>query len=416
MMTPELLEASRLATPPHTDSYAPTTPPAPATLELDLFGFAALLLRNIWLILGCSLLFFLVTVANMLQAKPRYAATAKMIVPQGNSAGKDLQQLTMSTLDLVGGGYELYSDIIQSRTVEDRLIKDFNLKKAYGATNDETAEAILGSLTKVQTAPEGLITVTVQDTNPQRAADLANDYLHQLDILNGQLVLTSIGEQRLYLEREMVKEKNALEDAEVSLKEVEEAGSGIAPGALASAGLSALESTRAQLRAAQIHLASLLVSETDANPDVLRTRTEIAGLNAQLNSLQSGTVSTENGVPTRKVPEEELEFTRRQREVLFHETLFDLLAKQFEAAKQQEAKTPSIVQVLDPAVPTLHKAWPPRTYYCILGAVAGFLVGIVLVALRGFVTSYVRNPRNEQKLHELKAIIRNPVGRPRKSF
>jgi len=148
----------------------------------------------------------------------------------------------------------------------------------------------------------------------------------------------------------------------------------------------------------------------------VRTRTEIAGLNAQLDSLQSGTVSTENGVPTRKLPQQELEFTRRQREVLFHETLFDLLAKQFEAAKQQEAKTPSIVQVLDPAVPSLHKAWPPRTYYCILGAIAGFLVGIVLVALRGFVTSYVRNPRNEHKLHELKAIFRNPLGKSRKPF
>jgi len=235
-MTPELLEASRLSTPSHTATY-----PAPATLELDLFGFATLLLRNIRLIAGCSLLFFLVTVANMLHAKPRFAATAKMIVPQGNSTSRDLQQqLSMSTLDLVGGGYELYADIIQSRTVEDRLIKDYDLKKAYGVTTDENAEAMLGALTKVQTAPEGMITVTVQDTSAQRAADLANDYLHQLDILNGQLVLTSIGEQRVYLEREMVKEKNALEDAEVALKEVEESGSGVAPDALGRAGLTAL--------------------------------------------------------------------------------------------------------------------------------------------------------------------------------
>jgi tyrosine-protein kinase Etk/Wzc len=408
-MTPELLEASRLSTPSHAAAY-----PAPATLELDLFGFATLLLRNARFIIGCTLLFFLITVADMLHARPRFAATAKMIVPQGNVTSRDLQaQLSMSTLDLVGGGYELYSDIIQSRTVQDRLIKDYDLKKVYGVTSDENAEAILGGLTKVQTASEGMITVTVQDVSPQRAADLANDYLHQLDILNGQLVLTSVGEQRAYLEREMVKEKNALEDAEVALKEVEESGSGVAPEALGRAGLTALENTRALLRAAQIHLASLLVSETDANPEVTRTRAEIAGLNSQLNSLQSGTVSTENGVPTRKVPEQELEFTRRQREVLFHETLFDLLAKQFEAAKQQEARTPSIVQVLDPAVPSLHKAWPPRTYYCILGAFAGFLVGIVLVAVRGFARSYVRNPRNEHKLHELKAILRSPF---RKSF
>ena len=403
-MTPELLEASRLSTPSR---------PAPQPLELDIFGFIAMLVRNLRFILACSLAFFLVTVFVMLRAKPRFAATATMIVPQGNINGKELsQQFSLSTLDLLGGGYELYTDIILSRRVADRLIADYDLKKVYGTNVDENAEAILGSVTKVQTSPEGMIRVTVQDTSPQRAADLANDYLRQLDILNGQLVLTSIGEQRTYLEREMIKEKNALADAEVAQKQVEEAGSGVEPGALASAGLSALENTRAQLRAAQIHLDSLRVSETDANPEVVRTRSEIAGLSAQLNELQSGTVSTENGVPTRKVPQQALEFTRRHREVLFHETLFDLLAKQFEAAKQQESKTPSIVQVLDPAVPSLHKAWPPRTYYCVLAAIAGFLAGIVLVTLRGFATSYMRNPNNEARLQELKAIFRNPTRKP----
>jgi uncharacterized protein involved in exopolysaccharide biosynthesis len=402
-MTPELLEASRVAGPSH---------PPPHALELDLFGFAALLLRNLWFIAGCGALAFLVTVGVMLHAKPRFAATATMIVPQGNMTGGELQaQISKSTMDLLGGGYELYGDIILSRTVADRLIADYNLKKVYGVKQDENAEAILGSVTKVQTEREGLIRVTVQDTSPQRAADLANDYLHQLDILNGQLVLTSVGEQRAYLEREMIKEKNALEDAEVDLKKVEESGSGLPPEALASAGLSASEMTRAQLHAAQTRLAALLTSETDANPEVVKARTEIATLSAQLTSMQSGASSTENGVPTRAIPQQELEYTRRRREVLFHETLFDLLAKQFEAAKQEEARTPSIVQVLDPAVPSIHKAWPPRTYYCLLAAFSGILVGIVLVALRGFLATYFGNPNNAHKLHELRDILPNPLRR-----
>lgn len=402
-MTPDLLELSRVDAPLKSQ---------PQALELDLFGLAALLVRHAWFIAGCGILSFAVTAAIMTHAKPRFASTAVMIVPQGNiTSGVLQQQLSLTTADLLGGGYEIYGDILQSRTVADHLIKDYDLKTVYGVTKDETAEDILGSLTKVQTEREGLIRVTVQDTSAQRAADLANDYLHQLDLLNGQLVLTAIGQQRAYLEREMIKEKNALADAEVALKESEESGSGLTPDAVAKSGLTALDSTRAQLRAEQIRLASLLVSETDANPDVVRTRSEIAGLNAQLNSLQSGSVSTENGVPTRQVPQEELEYTRREREVLFHETLFDLLAKQFEEAKQQEARTPSIVQVLDPAVPSSHKAWPPRTYYCALAAIAGFLVGIFLVALRGFATAYMDNPRNAEKLLVLKASLPNPLRR-----
>jgi tyrosine-protein kinase Etk/Wzc len=408
-MTPDVLEASRVSGPTH----APPRP-APHALELDLFGFAALLLRHVYFIGGCGLLAGLITAGIMLHAKPRFAATAVMIVPQGNITSGALQeQISRSTMDLLGGGYELYGDIILSRTVADRLIKDFDLKKVYGVSRDETAEAILGSLTKVQTEREGLIRVTVQDVSPQRAADLANDYLHQLDLLNGQLVLTSVGEQRVYVEREMTKEKNALEDAEVAVKKTGESGNGLPPEAMANAGLNALETTRVQLRAAEIRLASLLVSETDANPEVVRTRSEIAGLKSQLNSLQSGTPSVENGVPTRQVPAQELEYTRLRREVLFHETLFDLLAKQFEEAKQQEARTPSIVQVLDPAVATTHKAWPPRTYYCLLATVSGFLAGILLVAFRGFLSSYMSNPYNAAKLHELVDIFRKPL---RKSF
>jgi tyrosine-protein kinase Etk/Wzc len=406
-MTPDLLEHSRTTAP----AYASTAPP-PHVMELDLFAFALLLLRNLWFILGCGVVAFLITVVVMFRAKPRYASTAVMIVPQGSVTGSQLEsQLSKSTMDILGGGYELYGDIILSRTVRDRLIRDFDLKKVYGVSRDESAEDILAAVTKVQTEREGLIRVTVEDTNPQRAADLANDYLRQLDLLNGQLVLTSVGEQRVYLEREMVKEKNALADAEVALKEIGESSSGLPPEALASAGLSASEQTRAQLRAAQIRLSSLLVGETDANPEVVRTRSEIAGLKSQLDSLQSGAVSVENGVPTRKIPEQELEYTRRRREVMFHETLFDLLAKQYESAKQQESKTPSIVQVLDPAVPSLHKAWPPRTYYCMLAGFSGILVGIILVSLRGFLVAYMKNGRNQEKLNQLKAIFLNPLGR-----
>ena len=97
--------------------------------------------------------------------------------------------------------------------------------------------------------------------------------------------------------------------------------------------------------------------------------------------------------------------------MLFHETLFDLLAKQFEAAKQQEARTPSIVQVLDAAVPSIHKAWPPRTYYCMLSGMAGILAGILLVCLRGFATTYTANPRNAERLLELRAIVTNTFRR-----
>jgi tyrosine-protein kinase Etk/Wzc len=363
--------------------------------------------RSLPFIVGCGIVSFAAMTVSMIRAKPRFASTAVMIVPQGNVTSASIQsQISLNTLDLLGGGYELYADIIQSRNVADRLIDDYGLKKIYGTDKYEDAEAILASVTKVQTQREGVIRVTVQDTDPQRAADLANDYLRQLDMLNSRLVLTTIRAQRTYLEHEMINEKNALADAEVALKEVQESSSGLPPETEANAGFNALVNTRAQLHADQIRLDSLLTGETDANPEVVKIRAEIAGLSSQVESLQRGSDTMENGVPTSKTPEKTLLFTRRLRDVKFHETLFDLLEKQFEAAKQQEAKTPSIVQVLDPAVPAFHKSWPPRTYYCLLAAVCGTIAGIFLVTFWAFIMAYVRNPRNAAKLKQLKTIYR----------
>jgi tyrosine-protein kinase Etk/Wzc len=382
--------------------------------ELDLFAFLLLLLRNLKLIVGCGVVAFLVMVAAMLHAKPRYASTAVMIIPQGNITSASLEaKISANTLDLLGGGFELYADILKSRTIADRIIKNHDLMHVYGVTRIQHAEAQLANLTKVETSREGVLKVTTEDTDPQRAADISNDYLHQLDILNSSLVLSSVSEERAYLEREMVKEKDALADAEVALKQVQESTSGLPPDAVANASLNALQMTRAQLRADQIQLAALLTGETEQNPEVIRLRSEVAGLSGQLQNLEKGEASTANGTPTSKVPEETLEYTRRLRDVKFHETLFELLEKEFDAAKSQEAKTPTIVQVLDSAVPSPEKSWPPRTYYCLAAAVLGTLLGIFLVSLRALVQAYVGAPQNRVKLQELKQTVRSIV--PRRS-
>jgi uncharacterized protein involved in exopolysaccharide biosynthesis len=395
-------------TPPmQSNSSEPGAAEASRSGELDLFALFAMLLRHARFILGCGTVAFLIMVVLMLLAKPRFAATAVMIVPQGNVTASSLKAelAAANTLDLLGGGFELYADIMKSRTVADRVIQNHDLIHVYGVKTLQEAEYVLSTLTKVQTAREGVLRVTTQDTDPQRAADLANDYLHQLDLLNSSLVLSSVSQERAYLERELVKEKDALADAEVALQQIQEkTASGLPPEAVASAGVSALQTTRAQLRADQIHLASLLMAETEENPEVVRLRSEIAGLSRQVEILQNGADSALNGTPTSKVPAQAIEYTRRKREVTFHEMLFGLLEKQFETAKAAEAKTPSIVEVLDPAVPSHQKAWPPRTFYCVMAAVVGVLVGIFLVLARALVLAYVRAPHNQAQVQQLRTI------------
>ncbi len=375
------------------------TEPSPGG-ELDLFAFF-LVLRSHWMrIVLCAFGAMLLMVAYTLTVKPRFAATASMLIPQQNTSAAGLALQAAAGMDLIGGGNELFIDILKSRAVLDRIIDQYNLRQAYGTKELARTEAALSASTTLSASREGLLQVSVQDVDPKRAADIANSYLAELDRENQELAIGSASQQRRYFEQEMVKEKNALADAEVNLKELEEKSGVLEPGAQAQAGLSATENTRAQLRARQVELGALLQSETPQNPDVLRVRGEVASLEAQLQALQSqgGPAA---GTPATKAPSQVLEYVRRAREVKFHEALFEMLARQYSTAKEQEAKNVSMIEVLDKATPPERKSWPPRTIYCLAAFLAGAIFAIAYTIIERIVRTIARNPRNRERYQEL---------------
>ena len=73
----------------------------------------------------------------------------------------------------------------------------------------------------------------------------------------------------------------------------------------------------------------------------------------KLAKMEHNTGEPGNGdleLPTRKLPQAELEYLRRARDLKYHETLYEFLGKQLEAARIDEAKDAVVVQVVDKAV------------------------------------------------------------------
>jgi tyrosine-protein kinase Etk/Wzc len=371
--------------------------------ELDLFLLALLIKRKSRRTMMTAVGGLLFVLILLVFTKPRFSATAALLVPQPSGSASSLAlKLAMGGLDLGGGTSEVYEDILESRTVADRLIEQYRLKDVYKLKYLAAAEKELASRTKIVTSKEGLVRVTVQDDDPKRAADIANSYLTELDRLNEGLAVTSAGQQRLYFEREMTKEKDSLADAEVELKKTQEATGILVPQTQVAANLGAIEQTRAQLRVRQVQLGALLQGATSENPNVIRLQAEISGLESQLQAMQSGTGSgVATGIPTSKAPERALEYIRKEREVKFHEAVFALLAKQYELAKQEEAKTVSLIEVLDRATVPERKSWPPKTLFCLLGLVGGALAGVVWTLIEAFVQTVVANPRNQKSYRML---------------
>jgi tyrosine-protein kinase Etk/Wzc len=104
-------------------------------------------------------------------------------------------------------------------------------------------------------------------------------------------------------------------------------------------------------------------------------------------------------VPTRDVPEAGLEYLRGFRDVKYHETVFELLSRQFELAKIDEARDSSLIQVLDQAVVPEKKSKPHRSWIALAGLIFGFLLGVGLALLRDF---FQRASENNLLLDELR--------------
>ena len=257
-------------------------------------------------------------------------------------------QAAIGSLDLLGGGNEIYLDILKSRSVTVLMVERFDLVHHYHAKDVTTAATALAANTVVDVTKEGLLTITVMDTDPKLAAELANAYFPELDAENRKLAMASAGLQRNFYETELAKENDALAEAEATLQKAQQKTGALDPVSSAQTSLAATETVRAQLRMRQIELNALLQSATPQNPQVKTLQAEIGGLEGQLHQLES-TGGSATGLPASQIPAAALSLTRAARDVKFHESLYGILERQLETVKEQESKDFSQLEMLDPA-------------------------------------------------------------------
>lgn len=315
----------------------------------------------------------------------RYTSTASFIPPNNSSAGGSMAATLAGQLSILGGGDilggakasgDLYAGILASRSVTSEIVKRFNLVQVYGVKKESKAEKKLENNTSVKVdSKSNIVTVGVTDRSAARARDLTNAYLEILRSTNGRLALGQSSQRRLFFQEQLAKEKDNLEDAEVELKKTEEETGLIAPAGQTESEIRTLAETRGQLAARQVELAALRQSATEQNPEVVRLNSEIQDLQSQLAALQNGKDrGNPAAIPTAKVPQLKLDYVRKEREVKYHETLFEILAKQYEAARLDEARDAPVLQILDPASYPDSKSEPKRLFI----VVGGFLVGLML--------------------------------------
>ena len=359
--------------------------------ETSLIELARILLHRKRFILGTSAAATIVTAIAVSFVPPLFKAEATILPPQQ-------QQSSMAALSgalgaLAGAGMssslglknpaDLYIGILGSRTISDDIINQFHLQQVYRKKLQSETRKALAKHVSFTSGKDTLITIAVEDHDPKRAADMANTFIDELYKQNSRLAITDSSQRRLFFEQELNKEKNALAAAEIALKNTQQATGLLTPTGQAEVLLRSGAQLRAEIASRQVQLQAMRSYATDENPQVQVLRKEIGALQGQLGQLESKNGSgSAFEVSAGKLPESSLEYIRKFRDMKYHETLYELLAKQYEAARIDEAKQAPVIQVVDRAVKPDKKSSPNRVLIVSLVAVLGFLGCIIWIAVK----------------------------------
>ncbi|KMN83062.1 hypothetical protein JW897_01735 [Chromobacterium alkanivorans] len=374
--------------------------------NVDLLDVLKTLLKHKRWVIGSVIALGSGALVLSLLLPPLYSATAKILPPQQQNSSMNLLLSQLGGLAGAAGGIaglknpgDLYTGLLQSRTVADGLIQQFKLKQRYATdTMDETRRALQSASTITSSNKDGLISISVEDKDPQFAAALANGYIAQLTQLNQSLAVTDAAKRRLFFETQLKQTKTQLTSAETALRQTQERTGMIQPDGQVQAIMNTVTLLKANIAAKEVQLEALRSYATEQNPLYQRTKQELMGLKTQLAKLENGAETSGNiMVPTGKMPQSGLEYLRRLREVKYQETIFELLAKQYELARIDEAKDSSQIQILDSAVVPELKSKPVRSLITAAGLVGGLVLGIALALLR----ERFHSAQQSGRLHEL---------------
>lgn len=367
---------------------------APDAVQDDDVDFGQLL-KEIWsgrhAVMLSTAVFGAAALAIAMSLPPMFTARTVVMPPQQQSSGLAAALGSLGAIAGVAGGgalknpNDLYVGILKSQRVADNLIRRFDLKARFEVKTMVETKAVLDKVSGIQSAKSGLIEITVEDKDPVFAARLANAYVEELKQVNQSLAVTDAAKRRLFFERQLKDVRSDLVAAETRLERLQKNTGLILPEGQVAGVIKATADLKARISAKEIQLAAMRSFATDKNPDFIRAQEELTALRHQLEQLSAAESNEAGLLPgAAKLPENGLAYLRALREVKYHEALLEVMAKQYELARIDEARDSSLIQVLDVATPPDRKSGPKRAMIAIAGTLLGALFGTAFVLFKAW--------------------------------
>lgn len=398
---------------PHAESASEESKPVHGQ---TFFSALTLLARRNRLLAAVTGIAMLLGIVISLLLPVSYTATTKIMTPQQTqssasflmgqlalnpSTPNPLTAATGATLSLRNPN-ELYMGLLASRPIADAIIETFGLTGVYHAKDMTAARKSLADNTTITSEKSTLIAISVIDTDKKRVADIANAYPEQLRALTKDMAVTEASQRRLFYEQRLKDAKEDLVTAELAFQRIEQEKGLVQLDAQTKALITSLTDLHAQVAAKEVQLQALRSYSTEHNP-------EVQLLESQLTSLQDQTARLEERGGSRASAALDLEdvagagaeYLRAEHELQYRQALFDLLLKQYDAARWDEAKNAAVIQVVERAIPPDRKSAPHRTVIVLIFTLLGMLGAWLYVLGRNF---FANNRRISQLLAEFKSV------------
>jgi len=348
----------------------------------------------------------------------RYTASTQLLPPQLNQSavsamlGQVGELASLAGRDAMRNPSALFVVLLRSHSVVEGVIARLDLMKLYGTKRLSDCRAKLEKQTQIEAMKEGVILIQVDDRDPKRAATIANAYVEELIALNKRLAVGEAARRRVFFEQQMKETRGQLTSAEQALQHAQENTGVIQPDSQAKSVIESAALLRANIALKKARLEKIRTFATEQNPDLVRVQSELRALQAELEHMEKR--DNKNGgldFSAAKLPAAGLEYTRRLREVKYDEAVFEMLAKQLELARIDEAKEGSFIQVIDPAEIPDRESGPSRSLMTVLGFVLSLIFYLGWVAIRNALEHARLNPETGTQLALLKGMLKFSLGK-----
>lgn len=361
------------------------TPAHTTPSEVDLGAMLSVLWEQRRRLVAIPLVVGALAVGGSFLFKPKFLGEVRMMPPQqSQSTASALLGSLGGLAGLAGGGAagalaglknpaDQWIGILQGRSIADAMIERFKLRERYGLEFQYETRDELDDRTVVLAGKDGLIQIMVLDEDPKLAAELANGYVEELRKLTKDMAVTEAQQRRVFFEQQLKLAREGMVKADRELQ-----GAGVVEGVIKSvpeATVAALAELRARSSALEVRISVMRTMLADRSPELQAALREQAELRAQVARL-------EKTDPAKSASGQAEAYINAVRNVKYYETLFEIMARQYELARADEARDGALIQVVDEAVPAERKATPKRALIGVVSTGVAFVLSAFVVLLR----------------------------------